>query len=187
MLFEEAPAVQQSERNPGEQSSAEISLHEQFMGLALREADKAGKMGEIPCGAVIVMDGTVIASGRNDNRGKRNPVRHAEIIAIEAACAHLGNERLGGCDLYVTKEPCAMCAGAIIHSRIERVFIGARDEKYGACGSRFDVLGNTGFNHTPEIVFGVLGGECTALIKSFFAQLRDRKRAERDPGKAQDF
>ena len=154
---------------------------EYFMSLALREAEKAGENGEIPCGAVIVMDGNVIASGRNDNRERRNPVRHAEIIAIEEACAFLGNERLGGCELYVTKEPCAMCAGAIIHSRIARVHIGAKDEKYGACGSRFDILGNTGFNHTPEIIFGVLGEECTFVIKKFFADMRERKKAERAP------
>ena len=153
------------------------------MRLALREAELAGVKGEIPCGALIVRDGAIIASGRNDNRERRNPVRHAEIIAIEAACGALENERLGGCELYVTKEPCAMCAGAIIHSRIERVYIGAKDEKYGACGTRFDVLGNTGFNHTPEIVFGVLGEECTALLKKFFAELRMRKKAkpEREP------
>ena len=154
----------------------EQNTHEHFMRLALREAELAGVKGEIPCGAVIVRDGEIIASGRNDNRERRNPVRHAEIIAIEAACGALANERLGGCELYVTKEPCAMCAGAIIHSRIERVFIGAKDEKYGACGSRFDILGNPGFNHTPEIVFGVLEEECTALIKKFFAELRERKR-----------
>ena len=163
--------------------SSDSTFHEHFMRLALDEASKAADRGEIPCGAVIVRNGEVIASGRNDNRERQNPVRHAEIIAIESACERLGNERLGGCDLYVTKEPCAMCAGAIIHSRIERVYIGAKDEKYGACGSRFDVLGNTGFNHTPEIVFGVLGEECTALLKKFFAELRMKKKAkpEREP------
>ena len=154
----------------------EPNTHEHFMRMALREAGLAGDRGEIPCGAVIVRGGEVIASGRNDNRERRNPVRHAEVIAIEAACEALDNERLGGCELYVTKEPCAMCAGAIIHSRIERVFIGAKDEKYGACGTRFDILGNTGFNHTPEIVFGVLEEECTALIKKFFAELREKKK-----------
>ena len=147
-----------------------------FMQLALAEAKTAGEKGEIPCGAVIVKDGSVIASARNDNREKQNPIRHAEIIAIEAACAALGNERLGECSLYVTKEPCAMCAGAIIHSRIEKVYIGAKDEKYGACGSRFDILGNTGFNHTPEIIFDVCTEECTQQLKTFFAQLREKKK-----------
>lgn len=149
---------------------------EAFMQLALNEAHTAYEHGEIPCGAVIVKDGVLIASARNDNREQKNPLRHAETIAIEAACAALDNERLCGCELYVTKEPCAMCAGAIIHARIDKVFIGAGDEKYGACGTKFDILGNTGFNHTPEIVFGVLGEECTALIKKFFAELREKKK-----------
>jgi tRNA(adenine34) deaminase len=155
---------------------ADTTSPEYFMGLALLEAEQAGSRGEIPCGAVIVRDREVIASACNDNREKQNPIRHAEIIAIEKACDALGNERLGGCTLYVTKEPCAMCAGAIIHSRIEKVYIGARDEKYGACGSRFDILGNAGFNHTPEIIFGICGDECTQLIKTFFSQLREKKK-----------
>ena len=146
------------------------------MREALIEAEKAYALGEIPCGAVIVFNGEIIARAHNTNRMDNNPTRHAEVIAVERAAGHLGNERLGGCSLYVTKEPCVMCAGAIIHSRIDIVYIGSRDEKYGACGTRFDILGNTGFNHCPEMVFGICGDETTALIKKFFAELRLRKR-----------
>ena len=148
------------------------------MNCALEEAEKAYALGEIPCGAVIVMNGEIIARGYNTNRMGNNPTRHAEIVAIELAAAHLSNERLGGCALYVTKEPCVMCAGAIIHSRIDAVYIGARDEKYGACGTRFDILGNKGFNHCPEIFFGICEEETTALIKKFFSELRLRKKEQ---------
>ena len=99
------------------------------------------------------------------------------MIAIERAAAHLQNERLGGCSLYVTKEPCVMCAGAIIHSRIDAVYIGSRDDKYGACGTRFDILGNKGFNHAPEIFFDICADETTAIIKKFFTELRLRKKS----------
>ncbi len=146
-----------------------------FMHAALVLAHEAAASGEIPVGAVIVKDGAVISTARNDNRVTGNPVRHAEIIAIEKACAAVGNERLTGCDLYVTKEPCAMCAGAIVHARIRRLVIGARDSRYGACGTVLSVCGNSSLNHVPEIEFGLLEDEAAALLKEFFLDRRSAR------------
>ena len=147
--------------------------NDDFMGLALDEARAAFNAGEIPVGAVVVKDGVVIATGRNENREKNNPVLHAEILAIQRACAALGNERLTGCDLYVTKEPCAMCAGAIVHARIRKLVIGARDSRYGACGTVLSVCGNRALNHVPEMEFGLLEEEAAALLKEFFRNRRN--------------
>ncbi len=145
-----------------------------YMKAALNEAQIAFSEEEIPVGAVIVKNGKIISAGRNSNRMENSPTRHAEISAIEKAAKVLGNERLTGCTLFVTKEPCAMCSGAIVHSRIERVVIGSADIKYGACGTVLNVCGNKIMNHVPEIVFGVLEEECTELIKKFFIKLRGR-------------
>ncbi len=144
-----------------------------IMKQALLEARKAFDSDEVPVGAAVVKDGRIIALARNENRETNNPVRHAEIIAIEAACAALGNERLTGCDLYVTKEPCAMCAGAIVHARIRRLVIGARDTRYGACGTVLSVCGNPALNHIPEIEFGVMEEESSRLLKEFFKMKRN--------------
>lgn len=146
-----------------------------FMQAALALAREAAARGEIPVGAVIVRDGAVISSARNDNRETGNPVRHAEIIAIEMACGAIGNERLTGCDLYVTKEPCAMCAGAIVHARIRRLVIGARDSRYGACGTVLSVCGNRSLNHVPEMQFGLMEEEAAALLKEFFLDRRSAR------------
>jgi len=145
-----------------------------YMRLAIEEARAAGAAGEIPVGAVVVLDGKIVARGRNANRVGNDPTRHAEMEAIRTASAFLENERLTGCALYVTKEPCAMCAGAIVHARIARVIIGAADAKYGACGTVLSVCGNPSLNHVPEIVFGVLGDEAAALLSEFFVKLRSR-------------
>jgi len=144
-----------------------------IMKQALLEARKAFDSDEVPVGAAVVKDGRIIALGRNENREASNPVRHAEIIAIEAACTVLGNERLTGCDLYVTKEPCAMCAGAIVHARIRRLVISARDTRYGACGTALSVCGNPALNHMPEIEFGLLEEESANLLKEFFKMKRN--------------
>ncbi|HOT44561.1 MAG TPA: nucleoside deaminase [Spirochaetota bacterium] len=144
-----------------------------FMRLALDEARAAFEAEEIPVGAVIVKDGAVIASGRNRNREMNNPLLHAEMMAIEKACAAQGNERLTGCDLYVTKEPCAMCAGAIVHARIRKLFIGARDSRFGACGTVLSVCGNRALNHVPEMEFGILEDEAAGLLKEFFQMRRN--------------
>jgi tRNA(adenine34) deaminase len=146
----------------------------EFMTAALAQARIAFSEDEIPVGSVIVLDGKILSAGRNTNRLENCPTRHAEINAIEKAAEILGNERLSGCTIYITKEPCAMCAGAIVHSRIDRLVIGAPDIKYGACGTVLNVCGNKILNHTPIIVFGVLEYECSELIKSFFIKLRGR-------------
>ncbi len=145
----------------------------EFMRLALSLAREASAAGEVPVGAVVVKDGAVLASARNDNRERSDPVRHAEINAIERACAALGNERLTGCDLYVTKEPCAMCAGAIVHARIRRLVIGTRDTRYGACGTVLTVCGNRALNHVPDIEFGLYEDEAAGLLKVFFQMKRN--------------
>jgi tRNA(adenine34) deaminase len=145
-----------------------------FMKAALDQAQVAFSEEEIPVGAVVVQNSKIISAGRNTNRLENCPTRHAEINAIEKATEILKNERLNGCTLYVTKEPCAMCAGAIVHSRIEKLVIGAPDIKYGACGTVLNICGNKIMNHVPIVVFGVLEEECTDLIKSFFLKLRGR-------------
>ena len=145
-------------------------IHEKFMKIALDEAKKAYKKDEIPIGACIVKDGKIISIAHNENRIKSNPTRHAEIIAIEIAAKKLQNERLLNCDLYVTKEPCSMCAGAIIHARIERLIIGTPDTKYGACGTVLNICGNPVLNHIPEIIFNVLQFESEKILKNFFLE-----------------
>ncbi|HRX16146.1 MAG TPA: tRNA adenosine(34) deaminase TadA [Spirochaetota bacterium] len=148
---------------------------DKFMREALVLASQAGEMGEIPIGAVIVKDDIIIGRGANCNRTRNNPTRHAEIIAIEEACEKLSNERLIGCSLYVTKEPCTMCAGAIIHARIAEIYFGASDEKYGACGTVFNICGNDQYNHVPVIYKGMLKNDSSLLLKDFFKRLRDEK------------
>ncbi len=159
-----------------EQTDITETDHPGFMRIALNEAEKSRDLDEIPVGAVIVSEGEVISAAGNRNRIENNPVRHAEITAIEEACRVLGNERLTGCDMYVTKEPCCMCAGAIVHARIRRVFIGARDIKYGACGTVLNVCGNVLLNHVPEIHFGFLQQETADIIKRFFQEKRSKNR-----------
>ena len=140
----------------------------EFMRAALAQADSALFCDEVPVGAVIVFENKIIASAHNRNRTENNPIKHAEIIAIEQAAKFFNNERLTDCTMYVTKEPCVMCAGAIIHSRIKKLFIGAKDIKYGACGTVISVCGNNILNHIPEIEFGILEEECSLIIKNFF-------------------
>ena len=146
------------------------------MLVALEEAGLAFDLGEVPVGAVMVSDGEIISRAHNSNRSSGNPILHAEIIAIQRASEALGNERLVDCDLYVTKEPCAMCAGAIIHARIKNVYIGARDLKAGACGSVLTVCGSERMNHRPHIAFGMLGEDAERMLQDFFKGLRERKK-----------
>ena len=149
---------------------------EELMDIALSLADEAFERGEIPVGAVVVLDGTVIGRGSNRNRDLNDPTMHAEIIAIREAAKFLQNERLTGCALYVTKEPCAMCAGAIVHSRIVKVVIGAEDVKYGACGTVFDVCGNVMMNHVPQISFGMMKERSSSMLREFFQGRRALKK-----------
>ncbi|OPZ94136.1 MAG: tRNA-specific adenosine deaminase [Firmicutes bacterium ADurb.Bin419] len=146
-----------------------------FMKEALKEAKKAYKKDETPVGAVIVKDGKVIARGHNEKELKNDPTLHAEISAIRKACKKLNSWRLNDCDMYVTLEPCAMCAGAIIQARVGRLFIGTTDPKAGAVGSVVDILGVDKFNHRVEVSYGLLMEECSKILKDFFRELRQRK------------
>ena len=143
----------------------------EYMQVALQLAREAAEEGEVPVGAVVVRDGEIIGTGRNRREVRKNALAHAELEAIHNACAHLGGWQLVGCTLYVTLEPCPMCAGAIINSRIERVVQGAMNPKAGSCGSLVNLF-DLPYNHRPEIVSGVCGDECGALLKEFFRSLR---------------
>ncbi len=147
------------------------TFDEEIMTEAIRLARAAEEIDEVPVGAVAVRDGKIIASAFNTRESTKCATHHAEILAIEKACAALGGWRLPGVTLYVTMEPCAMCAGAIVNSRIERVVYGARDFRFGAFGSAFD-LNEVGLNHKPEVVGGVLGEECADILSSYFKRKR---------------
>ena len=147
----------------------------EYMTLALEQARIAYELGEVPVGAVIVRGRQVIAEGYNRREIDKNALSHAEHIAIDNACKALGGWRLPGCTLYVTLEPCLMCSGAIIHSRIERVVFGVRDEKSGAFGSVLDVNALP-LNHKVEVTEGVCAQECKKILQDFFKQLREKKR-----------
>ncbi len=147
---------------------------EAFMGQALDLARQAGAAGEVPVGAVVVCDGEVVGRGWNQPIGRADPTAHAEVMALRDAAERLGNYRLPGCTLYVTLEPCAMSAGAIMHARIARVVFGARDPKTGAAGSVVDLFAESRLNHHATIDGGVLGETCGALLSSFFAARRGR-------------
>ena len=146
--------------------------HEYFMREALKEAQRAFEMDEVPIGAVVVKDGRVIARAHNMREITQDATAHAEILAIRQACEAVGLWRLIGCSLYVTLEPCPMCAGAIILARLDRVVFGAWDPKAGAAGSVVDLFGVERFNHHPEVVPGVLAEECSSLLKEFFRKKR---------------
>jgi tRNA(adenine34) deaminase len=145
-----------------------------YMKRALELAEQAANEGEVPVGAVIVQNGEVVGTGRNRRERDRNALAHAEIEAIDAACKRLGGWRLFGCTLYVTLEPCPMCAGAIINARIDRVVYGAADAKAGSCGSVVNLF-ELPYNHKPEMEQGVLEQECAALLTRFFQSLRKRE------------
>ena len=146
-----------------------------YMSLALEQAEAARAANEVPIGAVIVQDGRVLATGRNEREGLRDPTAHAEMIAITQASAAVGNWRLAGCTLYVTLEPCPMCAGAIVLARIPRVVFGAADPKAGAVRSLYTLLEDSRLNHRCEVVEGVLAERCGGVLSEFF----QRRRLER--------
>lgn len=148
-------------------------LDEYFMSLAIKEAEKAYELGEVPVGAVIVQRGKVVSTGYNLRETGKKATAHAELIAIEKACEKLGGWRLPECTLYVTLEPCPMCAGAIINSRIDRVVFGAYDQKAGSCGSLINLF-EIDYNHKPQLTSGVLEEDCAELLKKFFQALRER-------------
>ena len=149
---------------------------DKFMKEALIEARKAYDLGEIPIGAVVVRDGQVIARGHNLTETTKDPTAHAEMIAIREAARVLGGWRLVGCSIYVTVEPCSMCTGAMIWSRIENLYIGTMDPKAGACGSVFNIAEEDRLNHRINVERGILGEECSSIMKEFFKELRKKKK-----------
>jgi len=156
------------EDRPGAGEEAEAY----FMRLALREAERALVHDDVPIGAVVVRGGEVLAAAHNERELRADPTAHAEILALREASRALGSWRLLDCTLYVTLEPCAMCAGAIVLARVARVVYGATDPKAGACGSVLDVLGERRLNHCPEVLVGVLAPDCGQLLSEFFASRR---------------
>lgn len=148
--------------------------HIYFMKRALENAQKSYSIKEVPVGAVVVCDGEVVAEGYNTRETSKNALCHAEIIAINNACQKLGGWRLHKCDIYVTMEPCPMCAGAIINSRIKRVIFGAEDKKAGCFGSATD-FNSINFNHKPQIISGILKNECSQILTDFFKDIRKSK------------
>ena len=145
---------------------------EGFMAVALDLARAASARGEVPVGAVVTRDGAIIGTGGNAPISASDPTAHAEIAALRSAAAAADNYRLPNCDLYVTLEPCVMCAGAIMHARIRRLIYGASDPKTGACGSVIDLFANTRLNHHTSVVGGILKNECGSLLSTFFAARR---------------
>ncbi|AVR88424.1 tRNA adenosine(34) deaminase TadA [Thauera aromatica] len=147
---------------------------EDYMRAALEQARQAGACGEVPVGAVVVLDGEIVGRGFNQPIGRHDPTAHAEVMALRDAGARLGNYRLPGATLYVTLEPCAMCSGAIMHARLARVVFGARDPKTGVAGSVLDLFAETRLNHHARIEGGLLADECARLLSGFFAARRGR-------------
>ena len=154
--------------------------HEWYMSQALKEAGKARKKGESPIGAVVVKDGIIIARAHNEKELKNDSTLHAEMTAIRKASKKLDSWRLTDCDLYVTLEPCTMCAGAIIQARLRNLYIGTSDLKAGAAGSVIDVFRVDAFNHRVEVSWGILEEQCSGILKEFFRELRDRNKQERE-------
>ncbi|MFC1729605.1 tRNA adenosine(34) deaminase TadA [candidate division KSB1 bacterium] len=157
----------------------EVSDHLSIgMNLAFKEAEKAYSENEIPVGAVVLLDGKVIGRGYNQVERLNDPTAHAEIIAITAAAAYLESKWLTNADLYVTKEPCSMCAGAIVHARLRNLIIGASDSKTGACGSVLNIVQHSGLNHKVHVINGIEEDKCSALLRSFFDKIRLKKKSQ---------
>ena len=146
----------------------------ELMGAALDEARKAAALGEVPVGAVVAKDGEIVAAAHNTRETEKNALHHAELLAIDAACKKLGGWRLWQCELFVTLEPCPMCAGAILNARIPKVFYGARDSAFGACGGVTNLFMEQ-FPHRPALVGGILAEDCQAVLAEFFEKLRQGK------------
>ncbi|MBA4602073.1 tRNA adenosine(34) deaminase TadA [Thermoactinomyces sp. AMNI-1] len=153
--------------------------YEKYMKEALREAKKAQQLGEVPIGAVIVKDGQIVGRGYNRRELDNDPTAHAEMIAIREASARLDSWRLNDCDLYVTLEPCPMCAGAIIQARIDTVVYGTEDPKAGSAGTLLNILQDERFNHQTNMITGVLKEECSTILTTFFRALRQKKKEQK--------
>jgi tRNA(adenine34) deaminase len=149
-----------------------VSLDEEFLRAAIAEAREAEALGEVPVGAVLVLDGAIVSKGRNRVIADSDPTAHAEIVALRGGGRVLGNYRLERAELYTTLEPCAMCAGAMLHARVGRLVYGAADPKAGACGSVLGVMNHPRLNHRVEVVAGVLAEECGGLLTGFFRARR---------------
>ncbi len=150
-----------------------MTLHEQWMRQALREAEKAFEQEEVPVGAVVVHDGKIIGRGFNQMERLQDPTAHAEMIALTAAANHLQSRRLEGCTLYVTLEPCPMCAGAIVMARVPTLVFGAYDPKAGACGTLYNIVEDKRLNHTTHVIAGVCDTESEELLRGFFGRVRN--------------
>jgi tRNA(adenine34) deaminase len=157
-----------------------MTTDEKYMRTAIKQAEKAGAIGEVPIGCIIVYEDKIIARGYNRRTIDKNVLSHAEINAIRKACRKIGDWRLEGCTMYVTLEPCPMCAGAIVQARIPRVVIGCMNAKAGCAGSVLDMLHEEGFNHQVETETGVLGEECSQMMKDFFRELRERNKKKQE-------
>ena len=160
-----------------------MTEEERFMKEAIRQAKKAWALKEVPIGCVIVSDGKIIARGYNRRNTDKNTLSHAELNAIRKASKKLGDWRLEGCTMYVTLEPCQMCAGAIVQARIPKVVIGAMNPKAGCAGSVLNILQIDKFNHQVEIERGILEEECSQMLSDFFKELRRRKKGDKEHGK----
>ena len=160
---------------------------EKYMKKALHQADRARAKGEVPIGAVIVYKGKVIGRGFNERNTKKSTLKHAELTAIAQASRVMGDWRLEDCDIYVTLEPCQMCAGAIVQARMKRVVVGCMSPKSGSAGSIINILQNDAFNHQAEMVTGVLETECSSMLTEFFKDLRVRNREEKERLKAEQY
>lgn len=161
---------------------------EKYMREAIRQARKAEALREVPIGCIIVFDGKIIGRGYNRRTVDKNVLAHAELTAIRKACKKIGDWRLEGCTMYVTLEPCPMCAGAIVQARIPRVVIGCMNPKAGCAGSVLDLFHEPGFNHQVEMETGLLGEECSQLLKKFFKELREegRKKKQQRSGSSEE-
>ena len=148
---------------------------EYFMKEALKEAQKAYKKLEVPVGVVIVKDGKILARAYNQKEEKNSPIKHAEILAIEKACKKLNNWRLNDCEMYVTLEPCVMCAGAIVNARMKKIYIGTLEPKTGACGSILNIMQTYEFDTKVEVETNILQEECQTILKDFFKEVRKKK------------
>ena len=153
-------------------------MDKKFMKAAINEAKKAAKKDEVPIGAVIVQDGKIIARGHNTRQKTQNAINHAEMIAIQKACKKVGSWRLIDCDIYVTLEPCPMCAGAIINSRISNVYFGAYDQKAGCTGTLYNLPVDQRFNHRANVEGGIMEQECANLLSDFFKQKRAKQKEQ---------
>ena len=160
--------------------AAKLTREEKYMKAAIREAKKAWALGEVPIGCVIVYEDKIIGRGYNRRMVDHSALAHAEIAAIKKACKRMGDWRLEECELYVTLEPCPMCAGAIVQARIPKVYIGSMNPKAGCAGSVLNLLDEKGFNHQVETEEGLLGEECSMMLKEFFKELREKRKKKNE-------